>query len=123
MSHAMVLHGSRPSQKLALAACGLALSTLSFALVLYSASEEPFTAFRWSDFALNVVCAGAVFVLFASWAVACVQYLRSALHRSAFAKVLTCAAVLWTAINLLYLGQSIYGYVEDLRNPLLHAAR
>jgi multisubunit Na+/H+ antiporter MnhB subunit len=116
--------GARGSAlKYQLAFSGVVLSALSFALVLCSASEEPFFSFRCSELALNVVLAGLVFVLFASWAVACLLYFRSEPGRGWLARLLVGACVLWSAINLFYLGTSIYGYRQDLRNPRLHRER
>lgn len=99
-----------------LVSSGLVLSALSFALVLYAAGEEPFFVFRWCDLALNVLAGAVVFVLFATWAVLCVRKFRAppvSTRRTLFA----CACVLWTAINLFYLGGMIYGYGQDMTHP------
>ncbi len=112
--------GGAPSKRSRhwLAASGVALSALSFQLVLYTASEEPFSIFRWSDLTLIVGLGALVCVLFAVWAIACVRRFQRAARRRPRATVWVCATVLWTAINLFYLGDSMYAYVEDLRNPL-----
>lgn len=101
--------------KYRLALSGLALSALSFALVFYSACEEPYPVFRWSDFALNVVLGTVLCALFAAWVVACVRRLRRA-PRRALGKWLASACVLWTGINLFYLATMVYGYAQDLTN-------
>jgi hypothetical protein len=105
-----------------LLASGLVLSALSFALVLYTAAEEPYVWFRWCDLVLNVVLGALLMAAFATWAILCVRRLRA--QRSSVGRTLLAGAcVLWTAINLLYLGEMIYGYGQDMRNPLLHQLR
>jgi len=101
---------------------GALLSAASLALVVYSASAEPFVSFQWSEFALNVGLGLVIFLLFASWGVACVRSLRKAPRRS-LGSVLLGACVLWTAVNLFYLGSTIYGYGQDMTNPRLRALR
>ena len=95
-----------------LGASGVTLSALSFAIVFYTASEEPFVALRWSELSLIFGLGAPVFALFVVWAAACVRSFR---HAGRMAPL--CASVLWAAINLLYLGESIYSYAEDLANP------
>ena len=109
--------------KCELAVSGAVLSALSFLVVFYSAAEEPFLAFRWCDFALNVGLGMVIFVAFASWGVACVRHFRRLAGRSWLAKLLVCACVLWTALNLFYLGTSVWGYAQDMSNPRLRALR
>ncbi len=100
-----------------LAVSGAALSALSIVIILYTASAEPFTVFRSSDLVLIGVLGAIVSALFVSFAVACVRgYLRVP-RPSRLAKVLVCASVLWTAINLVCLGISIRAYFQDLTNP------
>lgn len=105
------------------AVSGVVLSALSFALVLYTAGAEPYIDFRWSDLALNVGLGTILFASFAVWGVACTRNFQRAPRRSSLLKVLLCASLLWAAINLFYLGNTIYGYAEDMRNPRLHALR
>ena len=93
------------------------MSLLSFVLLLFTASEEPFFVFRWSELGLVVGVGGVVFVLFGIWAVACVREFRRSPRRSALGKGLVSACVLWAALNLFYLGSSVYGYGQDLTNP------
>jgi len=100
-------------------ASGALLSALSLALVLYSGSAEPFIVFRWYEFVLIGGIGTIVVLLFAGWAVALVHGFISAPRRSALTTVLACASILWTGINLFYLGDSIRGYAQDLRNPRL----
>ncbi|HET7538452.1 MAG TPA: hypothetical protein VFK05_01225 [Polyangiaceae bacterium] len=107
---------------LQLVATGLVLSALSYALVLYTAGKEPYFAFRCCDLVLNVVLGAVLCAAFAAWAIACIRRLR-ARHGSAVRTLLLCACVLWTAINLLYLGNMIYGYGQDMSNPRLHPPR
>jgi len=107
---------------LGLTLSGAVLSAVSFVLVFYSAGAEPFISFRWSEFALNVGLGMVIFLLFASWGVACVRSFRAAPRRS-LGTVLLCASVLWTAINLFYLGSAVYGYEQDMTNPRLRALR
>lgn len=100
-----------------LAVSGVALSALSLVILIYTSSEEPFHVFRWSDLFLVAVLGGIVFALFVSFAVAAVRGYRRSPHPGALAKLFVCASVLWTAINLFYLGFFIYGYFQDLTNP------
>jgi uncharacterized membrane protein YfcA len=104
-----------------LASSGLVLSALSLALVLHTASEEPYFVFRVSDFVENVVLGVLLCALFAAWAGACVRYAMRAPR--ALRTLFATACVLWTVINLFYLGTMIYGYHQDLNNPLLHPGR
>jgi len=106
-----------------LAVTGAVLSAVSFALVFYAAGEEPFVFFRWSELALNVGLCGVVFALFASWGVACVRNFQRTPSRTVLGTVLLCASVSWTALNLFYLGSSVYGYAQDMTNPSLRALR
>jgi 4-hydroxybenzoate polyprenyltransferase len=62
-------------------------------------------------------------VSFAAWAFASLRDFQRAASRNSLAKVLLCASLLWAAINLFYLGNSIYGYAADMRNPRLRALR
>lgn len=109
--------------KYELAVGGAVLSALSFLVVFYAAAEEPFLVFRWSDFALNVGLGTVIFVAFASWGVACVRSFRRSPRRSLGTVLLVCACALWTAMNLFYLGNVIYGYRQDMTNPLLQHLR
>lgn len=99
---------------------GLVLSAVSVALVVHTAGEEPYFVFRASDFVLNVVVGSLLCGLFAVWAFACVRYARRAPR--ALRTLFATACVLWTVINVFYLGTMIYGYEQDLTNPLLHPA-
>ena len=101
---------------------GFVLSALSFATVLYTAGAEPFLVFRWFDLVLNVGLGTLLFALFAIWAARCVRHLRTP-HPSAGRTLLACACVLWTAVNLFYLGTTVYGYGQDMTNPTLHPVR
>jgi hypothetical protein len=108
-----------------LAVSGLLLSASSFALFYYCAREEPFVVFRWRD-GLVIAGLGAVLMaLLAAWAVACIVASRRGSSDPTLAKVLACAAVLWSAMNLFGLTQLMRGYYEDLHNPryrrLLHS--
>ena len=98
-------------------ACGVVLSALSFVVVQYTASEEPFFVFHWPDLLLIGGLGGLVFVLLASWAVASVRYLRRPPRRGWFGTALVSACLLWTGMNLLYLGYSINAYRADLNDP------
>lgn len=93
------------------------LSALSLGIIFYTAEEEPFMVFRPSDLVLIAVLGGLVFALFVAFAVACVRSYRRQPHPSALSKALLSTAMLWTALNLFYLGESIYGYFQDLVNP------
>ena len=93
------------------------LSALSVGIILYTATEEPFMVFRASDLVLIAVLGSVVFALFVAFAVACVRGYRRLPRPSTLAKLLLGGSVLWTTLNLLYLGGSIYGYFEDLVNP------
>lgn len=115
MSDAAIAPGAR--SLLQLAASGVLLSALSFPLVLYAAREEPFFVFRWSDLVLIMGLGTLVCATFVGWGVACVRGYRRTARRGALAKLLVCSSVLWTAINLFYLGTAIYGYPQDLTNP------
>lgn len=106
-----------------LAVGGVALSGLSYALVAYSADAEPFIVFRWSDLALNVGLGTVLFALFAAWGVACLGNYRDAPRRRTRAKGLLGASIVWAALNLFYLGATIYGYAQDMNNPILRALR
>jgi len=103
-------------------ASGALLSALSLALVLYSGSAEPFIVFRWYELVLIGGIGTIVVLLFAGWAVALVRGFIRAPRRSPRTTVLACASILWTGINLFYLGDSIRGYAQDLRNPRLPAS-
>jgi hypothetical protein len=94
----------------------VALSGSSFVLCLYTAEVEPFVVFRWSDLALNLGLGAMLFVLFAAWAFAGVRTFRRAPRRSSLFTVVLGASLLWTAINLFYLGNVIYGYAWDLHH-------
>ncbi|HEX2669936.1 MAG TPA: hypothetical protein VHM25_03635 [Polyangiaceae bacterium] len=104
-----------------LVSSGLALSALSIALVVHTANEEPYFVFRASDFVENVVGGVLLCVLFTAWAVASVRY--ALLAPRALRTLFATACVLWTVINLFYLGTMVYGYQQDLSNPLLHPLR
>ena len=104
-----------------LVSSGLVLSAVSIALVVHTAGEEPYFTFRTSDFVENVVVGGLLCVLFTAWAVACVRY--ALLAPRALRTLFATACVLWTVINLFYLGTMVYGYHQDLNNPLLHPLR
>ena len=113
-------HGKPSNHWLAVA--GVALSALSCALHLYAAGAEPFIAFSWRDLALNVGLATVLFGLFALWAMACVRNFRRG-PRPLLANGLLGVSVLWAAIHLFYLGATIYGYAQDMNNPILRALR
>lgn len=102
---------------------GLVLSALSFTILVYMASEEPFLAFRPSDCLLICGVGGLVCVLFVVWAVACVRHLRRTPRPRGIIALYATACVLWTVINLFYLGTMISGYRDDLNNPRLHHLR
>ena len=102
---------------------GLALSGLSYALVAYAAGAEPFIVFRWSDLVLNVGLGTVLFALFAACCVACLRNYRNAPRRRTIAKGLLGVSVVWAALNLFYLGATIYGYAQDMNNPVLSALR
>jgi hypothetical protein len=106
---------------LRLGASGFALSSASFLVVLFTASEEPFFVFRWSELVLVVGLGGGVLVLFVLWALACVREFRHSPRRSALGTVLVSACLLWTALNLFYLGESVYGYGQDMTDPRLRS--
>lgn len=106
-----------------LAFSGFVLSVLSFLLVFYTAGEEPYLVFRWPDCALNVGVGAILFVAFAAWGFACVRHFQRLPRRSWLAKALVCACLLWSAINLFYLGNVIYGYRQDMTNPILRQLR
>jgi len=57
---------------------------------------------------------------FTAWAVVCVRRLPRAPPARGLGTSLACACLLWTAINLFYLGNMVYGYAQDLTNPRLH---
>lgn len=116
-----VTHYKRSYRRLVVS--GVVLSAGSCALVLYTGGAEPFIVFHWSDLALNVGLGTVAFALFTSWAVACVRNYRRAPRRRALATGLLCASVLWSAINLFYLGATIYGYAVDMNNPRLRVLR
>jgi hypothetical protein len=105
------------------AVSGVVLSAFSFALFVYTAGAEPYIYFRWSDLALNCGLGAILFVLFVAWAVACVRSFQRSASRGSLAKALLCASLLWTAINLFYLGNVISGYPQDMNNPRLRALR
>jgi hypothetical protein len=67
--------------------------------------------------------AWSFFLAFASWGVACVRHVRRSARRGWLAKLLVCACLLWTALNLFYLGSTVYGYEQDMTNPRLRALR
>lgn len=100
---------------------GLVLSAASIALVVHTAGEEPYFVFRAPDFVENVIIGVLLCALFIAWAVACVRYALRAPR--ALRTLFATACVLWTVINLFYLGTTVYGYEQDLNNPLLHPAR
>jgi len=89
---------------------------LSAVIVLHTANEEPFTVFRWSDLAV-IALGGLVFALFVGFAVAGVRRYLSTPPPTALARLAVGASLIWTAINLFYLGVSICGYFQDLTNP------
>ena len=97
---------------------GLVLSAVSIPLVVHAAGEEPYFVFRVSDFVENVVAGVLLCGLFVAWAVACVRY---AMHAPrALRTLFATACMLWTVINLFYLGTMIHGYKQDLSNPFFH---
>jgi uncharacterized membrane protein YbhN (UPF0104 family) len=116
--------GERGSHRLL--GSGLLLSIVSFAIVLYTGSAEPFIVFSWPD----LVLLGAVGLVgvtlcvgFTIWAVACVRHARRVPRARSSRRLLSMACVLWTAINLFYLGTMVYGCAQDLSNPYLARAR
>lgn len=102
---------------------GLALSAVSFTILVYMASEEPFFAFRSSDCLLIVGGGSVVCALFVVWAGACVRHLRRSARPRGIIALYSTACVLWTVLNLFYVGSMIYGYRQDLTNPRLHVPR
>jgi hypothetical protein len=99
-----------------LVSSGLVLTAVSIVLVVHTAGEEPYVVFRASDFVENVIGGGLLCVLFAAWAIACVRY--ALLAPRALRTLFATGCVLWTVINLFYLGTMVYGYHQDLNNPL-----
>lgn len=119
MSGAAVAAGLRRTW---LVASGIALSACSLAIVLYSANAEPFVVFGGWDLAsaglLSALAAGAC-VAFTIWVAACVLYLRPVSLARASRAGLALSCLIWTALNLFYLGTTAYGIVQDLNNPYL----
>ena len=123
MADAAVAGEPRKLGRYRLISSGLLLSALSFTILFYMASEEPFLAFRLSDCLVICGVGGLVCVMFVVWAVACVRHLRRTRRPRGVIALYATACVLWTVINLFYLGSMISGYREDLNNPRLHQLR
>ena len=104
----------RQRGKWRLAASGVVLSAATLWIFHFIATEEPFAVYRRSDFALVVGLGTITFVLFVGWAIACVYNFRHASSTSS-APIIVFASVLWTVINLVFLGGSIDFYKDDLR--------
>jgi hypothetical protein len=99
-------------------ASGLSLSTLSFAVVVYAASEEPFFSIQWLDVIVIFGLGGVVFASFLIWIASCAYaYLRTP-RKAPVVSLLLCACIVCTGLNLFYLGESAYRYVQDLRDAL-----
>jgi hypothetical protein len=100
---------NRFQPQLLLAATGLALSVVSFCVVLQSASDEPYFEFRVTD---AVVQVGGAMVLMLLWFQLAIALVFGVVRRRVSQRWL--ALVLWVFICEFYLLAGMSGYVQDI---------
>lgn len=103
------------------AACvilAVVLSAASLVVVIQGANDEPYMAYRRSDVVVQVGVATALIVLWCCFASAAALLVATRKLPAAWA-----ALLLWAAVCVFYLSFSPVGYLQDLEQLVVPAAR